>query len=417
MHKVSDRLILIGVFTSTWGYFRLFGIPLGYILASIGVVLGLLLQRQVLIRLSYPFLYLLILLTITTLLRIAVLPSNSFLNLQSQLIASGSGATREYTRTNWSNLTFNSYFRWSLSIFLGILVCRHLFTRSRMRINTFFIFWHLGISVNVLYAILEKFNVVPNLFVFSTTSIENLRYSGFTVQPNILGSIALLAIPYAFVPIVENRKLGVIMTFIEVMILGYGILICGSRISLALLPIAILIPFWMPYDKKVVRLKRVYVSVILGIFAYFATTFFYPSTTWLSENRFSSENASAIQSTNGRLSLYKGTLQNIITNPIFGYGPAIDKDAHSAYLQVAACLGIQGVIILIWVIAKALFPRNFRTLYKNLWFRATFLATILFWANNVVNNGLTEFYAYFPIIYLIYEDQTMKQLGSIPNYI
>ena len=413
MQRLSDRLILVGVFTSTWGYFRFYGIPIGYLIASAGVLFGLLTPKVDFIDLGFPFFYLLLLLTFTTFLRLALPPSNTFLNNQSQLIATGSGATREYTDSNWFNLTINSYLRWALSILLAIMVCRHLFIRSGICNETFFIFWHMGISVNVFYAILEKFHVAPNLLVFSTTSSQNLRYSGFTVQPNILGSIALLAIPFAFIPVSKNRKMGRLIANVEILILSYGILVCGSRISLVLLPFAILIPYWLPYRGKKLDAGKIFFSVSFTLSIFFFILIFQPNSGWFSENRFSAANGAAVQSTAGRLSLYKGTLQNLVENPFFGYGPAINKDAHSAYLQIASCLGLQGAIMLVWIIMSAIFPKNFVFLYKNVWFRSASLATILFWTNNLVNNGLTEFYAYFPIIFLIYEAKKLDQIGFI----
>lgn len=200
----------------------------------------------------------------------------------------------------------------------------------------------LGQCFNVVYAVLQG------------PTLGNGRYKGLTEQPTAFGYASLLAlcvIPFLMVSVQRKYRW---MAGPAALILIYGIWISGSRASLLVL--AILVVLYPLLERS---LKAAYVVAFLGVIgmAMFQRILDQNGGSNALARLFGGSGSGG--SDEARIDGLMDAFHVFEKHPIFGAGYEFDTFlAHNIYMQVLTCVGVVGFVafmLILWAFAIPLF--------------------------------------------------------------
>jgi O-antigen ligase len=355
----------------------------------------------------------LLLIFLSTLFHIAVIPSSEFLTNHSGIAATRTGSRIFLTADNWDDVTLTAGVRWFISILLASFVSYVVSIDKKFTFHKIAYAWLFGILINGLVAIIESFGILGSFGEFSNGFDRELRFSGVASHPNMLGTVALMGAPFAYTLYKSKKNLTRRYFFLaQNVILGFAIFLSGSRVCLILFPLSIMLSYWTEYKMyrwKFLALCSYFFILTPFLFSINQSNFLYQN---ISKNRLFNNDVSVSVSNEGRIDLYQSALQEIYSSYFLGYGPALNKDAHSIYLQLAVSLGIIGLILFLRYIWKVLRLNLNPQMDDDFWIIPFKLAFLMFCLNNIVNNSLTEFYVYFPLVIVM----TFLRMKQEHNY-
>lgn len=386
----------------TWTIFRISSIPISMFMLAFGIILSILGSGTGVRTSNLQLKDFLMLIFLSTLFHIAVIPSSEFLTNHSAIATTRTGSRIFLNSDNWDDVTLTSGVRWFFSVLIASFVSYVISIDKKLTFHKIAYAWLFGILINGFTAIIESFGILGSFGVFSNGFDRELRFSGVASHPNILGTVALMGVPFTYTLYKSKKNLyGKYFFLMQNVILGFAIFLSGSRVCLILFPLSIMLSYWTEYKMhrwKLLALWSYFFILTPFLFSINQSNFLYQN---ISKTRLFNNDVSVNVSNEGRIDLYQSTLREIYSSYFLGYGPALNKDAHSIYLQLGVSLGIIGLILFLRYIWKVLRFNLNPQINEDFWVIPFKLAFLVFCLNNIVNNSLTEFYVYFPLVIIM----------------
>lgn len=271
-----------------------------------------------------------------------------------------------------SNTTFQWYFYTVLLAVLYVVI--EINTKTTVTVFKFVTVAAIAESVTIFFSVFVNNFVLRYLdFLYNSSIKHSIReeldkniFSGYMGEKAVAAYLLNLGIAYTISKYCGNQKNNkkyLILTLVFVV----ALLFTGKRMLLLIAIIMVVISLLLNKKFKYVA-RGIIVVVLFAVVVYFVVKFIPEAK--ITFERFM--NRDEFDSVNGREHMWKMAIDMFKSMPLFGYGYGsyqyVTKciyEAHNSYLQLAAELGITGLIIIGFIIIFSLVKSIINLFKKN----------------------------------------------------
>ncbi len=267
--------------------------------------------------------------------------------------------------------------------------------------------WSASVLINGVVALLD-YTLNTGIGHFFAGRGYVGRQTGLTLQPNDLGIVAAMVIPYAIAQVTVLAKTMRSRVFYGSVLVAalVAIMISGSRAALlAAVVVVILCPIVSPPMRTRVGVGILAVAALVPLLALAGASASSPNL--VAVNRLFSLSSAENGANSTRLFLYRQALDSAVAHPLTGVGFSVVRYATDIYLQVLQAGGVPALVAFLWFVFGTLalgirLCRAYPIDAPQRILASAFTLSFMVWLiEGVVQNDIYNRYLFVPVGFLI----------------